>query len=272
MSYDLYFWRWRRNAHVSPGTCYLLMSDGLECPDAAEFDATGLEAELRGSLRDLPAGQVDCEVLPRGVILESHGVDGESLLDRVMRVARRNQAVVFDPQRDEVSDEDRRAAAELCGAVRSADEQTRLEVELPGLLSRAEAGDAAAQVELGNRYFFGETVPKNESEAFGWYLRAATAGSDAGMVNVASCYRRAEGVPEDLSHAIAWYVRAMKTDQTFAPFELAGMYERGEGVARDREKAIELYLVADRGEHPEARAALRRLGALPPAPAGFVRP
>jgi TPR repeat protein len=92
------------------------------------------------------------------------------------------------------------------------------------------------------------------------------------MVNVASCYRRGEGVTKNLDLAVKWYERAMKTDPTFAPFELGVMYENGEGVAKDREKAVHLFAVALEGDHPDARAALRRLGALPPVPKAFVRP
>jgi TPR repeat protein len=50
------------------------------------------------------------------------------------------------------------------------------------------------------------------------------------------------------------------------------MYEQGEGVAKNRERAIQLFFLALAGDHPEARAALRRLGAWPPEPKPFRRP
>jgi tetratricopeptide (TPR) repeat protein len=264
MSYDLYLWKWRHSRHVSAATCFLLMADGLECEDAALIEGKGLKAKLLGSLSGMAIGEVDCEVGPRGLILEGHGVSPAALLDLVAPVARLNGLVVFDPQEDDVSEEDRRNADALARHLRSEDDQVRLEAEMPELIARADAGDAAALVELGNRYFFGEALAKDVAEAFRLYLRAAEAGSDAGMVNVASCYRKGDGIPRDLDQAMKWYERAMKTDHTFAPFELGEMYEIGEGVAQDRDRAIQLFSIALEGDHPEARKALRRLGVLPP--------
>jgi len=272
MSYDVYLWKWRQSRHVSAATCFLLMADGLECEDGAVLEARGLRTELLGSLSGLAAGEVDCDVMPRGVILEAHGVNPATLLDLVAPAVRRNGLVVFDPQKEHVSEEDRHNAEALAQTLKSEDERVRLEAEMPDLVARAGAGDSQALVELGSRYFFGEAVAKDMAEAFRWYLRAAEAGSDAGMLNVASCYRKGEGVPSDLDLAVKWYGRAMKTDSTFAPFELGLMYENGEGVPKDREEAIRLFSVALEGDHPEARAALRRLGTLPPVPKAFVRP
>jgi hypothetical protein len=248
------------------------MADGLECEDAAILESSRLRSELLVALSGLPSGTVDCEVAPRGLILETHGVNPAALLDLLTPVARLNGLVVFDPQEDHVSDEDRRNAGALAQTFKSEDEQVRLEAEMPELIARADAGDGQALVELGNRYFFGEAVAKDMAEGFRLYLRAAEAGSDAGMVNLASCYRKGDGVARDLDQAAKWYERAMKTDQTFAPFELGQMYEHGEGVAKNRERAIQLFSLALAGDHPEARAALRRLGAWPPEPKSFRRP
>jgi len=271
MSYDLYLWKWGRPAHMSEATCFLLMADGLECEDAALLDTNKLKKDLRSALRSVKE-QVECEVAPRGVILEAHGTDPVALLECVAPVAQRNGLIVFNPQEDQVLEEDRRNAEALAATLKAGDEHARLEADMPALVARAAAGDPQALVEIGNRFFFGEAVAQDLHEAFSCYLRAAEAGSDAGMVNVASCYRRGEGVAKDLTLAVKWYERASQTDPTFAPFELGVMYENGEGVPTDREKAIRLFFVALEGDHPDARAALRRLGALPPVPKAFVRP
>jgi TPR repeat protein len=271
MSYDLYLWKWRDHHHVSEGACYLLMVEGRECEDAALLDTDKLKREMRRALKTA-TGQVECEVMPRGVVLEAHGTDPAALLECVAPVARRHGLVIFDPQEDQVSDEDRSSAEALAEKLKGEDEQARLQAEMPGLVARAAAGDPQALVELGNHHFFGETVARDVAEAFRCYLRAAEAGSDAGMVNVASCYRRGEGVTKNLDLAMKWYERAMKTDPTFAPFELGVMYQNGEGMAKDREKAVHLFSVALENDHPDARAALRRLGALPPVPKALVRP
>ena len=206
------------------------------------------------------------------MILAAHGTDPDQLLERVGPIARRHALVVFDPQEARVTEEDRSHAGALAGKLAAEDGHVGYAAEMPDLFARANSGDPPALVDLGNRYFFGEAVARDLGEAFRCYLRSAEAGSDAGMVNVASCYRRGEGVTKDLALAVKWYETAMKTDPTFAPFELGAMYENGEGVPADREEAIRLFSVALEGDHPDARAALRRLGALPPVPKPFVRP
>jgi hypothetical protein len=272
MSYDLYFWKWRTGQHVSAATCFTLMADGLECRDAAVFDTEKLKADLASSLAGLRGGGFDWEVMPRGLILEAHGIDSASLLERLSPVARTHELVVFDPQSEEVSPEDQSDAMAIAGALKTEDEAARIDAALPELIGNADAGDPHALVELGNRYFFGEGVPKNAQKAFLCYQGAAEAGNDAGMVNLASCLRNGEGTEKDLGQAVRWYEEAMKTDHTFAPFELAGMYETGEGVPSDRERCVQLLLVALKGDHPDARTALRKLGAMPPPPEAFVRP
>ncbi len=271
MSYDLYLWRWKQRRHVSPGACYLLMANGAECQDAAILQTVSLKRDLVQALARRSRGTVEYEVLPRGLVLEAHGVDSAELRELVKPVAERSRLVVFDPQMDPVPEADRQDAQVLAESLKSADERARLDAEMPELVSRAAAGDGPALTELGNRYFFGDGVVKDVEEAFRLYLRAAEAGSEAGMVNVASCYRQGEGVSKDLGKAVDWYTKAMATDQTFAPFELGRMYEHGEGVVADRGKAIEFYSIALTGDHPGARSSLRRLGALPAAPKAFVR-
>ena len=272
MSYDLYLWRWKRKRHVSPGACYFLMAGGAECDDSEILQAGPLKRELARALARLSAGTIEYRVLPRGLVLEAHGVRAAELHELLKPVAEDAGLVVFDPQSDPVTEADRQSAQALSERLKSADEQARLEAEMPELVSRASGGDGRALAELGNRYFFGEGVAKDPKEAFRLYLRAAEAGCDAGMVNLASCYRKGEGVGKDPGKAVDWYAKAMATDLTFAPFELGQMYEQGEGVVADRQKAIELYSIAVGGDHPDAREALRRLGALPPPPKAFVRP
>jgi hypothetical protein len=248
------------------------MAEGLECEDAETLQAASLEREVVQALARVSSGTVECEVLPRGLVLEAHGVDAAELRELVNPVAARNRLVVFDPQTEPVTEAERREVEALADSAKVADERARRDAELPGLVSRAESGDGDALAELGNRYFFGEGVAADVERAFSFYLRAAEAGSDAGMVNVASCYRRGEGVPQAPGKAVEWYTKAMATDRTFAPFELGQMYEQGEGVAADREKSVEFYAIAMNGNHPDALRALRRLGALPPGPKAFVRP
>src|SRR5215831_17716814 len=110
MSYDLYFWKWRPGPHVSEATCYLLMVEGLECEDAVPL--TGgrrLKSELLRSISGL-AGSADCEVSSRRLILETHGVDADALVETVAPIVRSRDLVLFDPQSASISEMDRTEA------------------------------------------------------------------------------------------------------------------------------------------------------------------
>lgn len=269
MSYDLYLWKWGEEPHISPAACFLLMADGVECHDAAILPGT-LREELLGSVSRL-AGTTQVEAAPRGLIVEAHGSNVSELIELTRRFADRHGLEVFDPQAEKASEGDEREARAVADRLRREDERVGYAAELPELLAAAERGDGHALAELGNRSYFGEGVERDMERAFRCYLRSAETGHEAGMLNVASCYRRGEGVPQDTGLAVRWYERAMETDGTFAPFELATMHETGEGVPPDPDAAKRLYFIALEGDHPDARKALRRLGALPPPPEPFVR-
>src|SRR5579871_4876548 len=63
-----------------------------------------------------------------------------------------------------------------------------------GLLSKANSGDAAAQVALGEKYAAGIDVTQDLKEAFGWYRKAAEQGNMAGEIHLAELYRDGRGV------------------------------------------------------------------------------
>lgn len=60
--------------------------------------------------------------------------------------------------------------------------------EVQRVRSEAEAGDADAQVALGNLYRFGNGVPQDAAEAIAWYTRAAAQGNLNGQLSLAGIY------------------------------------------------------------------------------------
>jgi TPR repeat protein len=71
------------------------------------------------------------------------------------------------------------------------------------LQKRAAAGDAAAQNNLGDRYYYGNGVSVDYAQSLAWYRKAADQGNAAGQANLAYMYSHGRGVSEDDAQAFA---------------------------------------------------------------------
>jgi hypothetical protein len=198
----------------------------------------------------------ECSITPRS-IAASFSSSAAAVLKRAFQaLAQETGLVLFDPQLTEITDAEEAAfAAEL-----EAEQARECLATIEPLRKRAEAGDAEAQAELGNRYTFGEGVRKDLPAAFEWYRRAAELGDPTGMYNLAACYRQGDGTPRNLALAMTWLERALKQEPALAPFALGEMHARGEGVPVDLDRAAEYFQIALRNRHPCARKALREIG------------
>ncbi len=262
MSFDLYFWKWRKNAACSPGQACLLLADGLTCPDLAPIALGRIRQELDRAFPGWDGDASDrwvfeCDLLENGIILNTHSSTPEEVFDWFNALASREGLFCFDPQEGPISSDDKAAVK----AIRHEVEEDEASDEFPDILRRAEAGDAEAQLLAGNAFAFGEGVAPDEKRAFGFYRQAAMQGLPDAMFNLASCYRRGEGVARDIECAIGWYLKAAETDKQAATFELGEIFGTGEGVAIDATKAVHWFRIAADNGHPEARLRLRKLGA-----------
>ena len=82
------------------------------------------------------------------------------------------------------------------------------EVPFEILLKRAEEGDAEAQNELGERYYYGKKVEMNRELAFKWYMKAAKQGNPEAQFNVGWCYAKGKGTDLDDKKAFEWYKKS----------------------------------------------------------------
>ena len=80
------------------------------------------------------------------------------------------------------------------------------------LRAKALQGDAAAQVELADEFFFGRNRPANHALAAYWYRRAANNGSTEGEYNLGCCYEHGWGVEKSLQKAFQLYSRAVEKE------------------------------------------------------------
>ncbi len=101
----------------------------------------------------------------------------------------------------------------------------------PVLLAKANAGDAAAQVLVGESYAAGMGAALNLKLAAGWYRKAADKGDIAGEMHLAALYRDGgKGFPRDMVQAAAWYRKAAEQGDVGAQATLGLLYSLGQGL------------------------------------------
>lgn len=105
------------------------------------------------------------------------------------------------------------------------------------LLDKARAGEAAAQVAVGEKYAAGVYVAQDLKQAAEWYRKAADQGDAAGEVHLAELYRDGRGVERDKTQAADWYRKAADQGDAGAQGTLAMLYVMGQGVPQSDAEA-----------------------------------
>jgi len=134
------------------------------------------------------------------------------------------------------------------------------------LLAKASAGDAAAQVQVGESCAAGsgqarsnKQIAEDYRQAAEWYRKAAAQGSVAGEMHLAALYRDGTGVARDMEQAAAWYRKAAEQGDATAQATLGVLYSMGQGVARsDVESYYWLDLAASAKGPNQAKYAANR--------------
>lgn len=80
-----------------------------------------------------------------------------------------------------------------------------LEKETPKLPEKLAAN---FRLTLGNMYLEGKGTPKNEKEAFSWYMKGALQGDQLAQQQVALCYMNGTGTPKDPAESRKWFDKA----------------------------------------------------------------
>jgi hypothetical protein len=138
----------------------------------------------------------------------------------------------------------------------------------PALLSKANAGDAAAQVQVGESYAAGsgpartaKQAAEDYRQAAEWYRKAAAQDNIAGEMHLAALYRDGKGVARDMEQAAGWYRKAAEQGDATAQATLGVLYSMGQGVPRnDVEAYYWLDLAASvKGPNQQKYAANRQM-------------
>ncbi len=137
------------------------------------------------------------------------------------------------------------------------------------VLAKANAGDAAAEVQVGESYAHTAATTNNKSEiaedykqAEAWYRKAADQKDIAGEVHLAALYRDGgRDFARDMAQAAAWYRKAADQGDADAQATLGVLYSMGQGVSQsDVEAYFWLDLAAAvKGPNQEKYAANRQM-------------
>ena len=103
--------------------------------------------------------------------------------------------------------------------------QQRQHVEVK---TKAVQGDAEAQSNLGDQYYYGEGTAKDPEEAVKWWLKAAEQGDAKSQFSLAYSYYKGRGVKPDPAQGAKWYKSAM--DQGFNIQGAALRFESGDDI------------------------------------------
>lgn len=123
----------------------------------------------------------------------------------------------------------------------------------------AQGGIREAQFNLGVLYADGLGVAKAPAAAAQWYLQAALRNDPAAEFNLARAYADGRGVPQDWVAAARWYHEAALQGLVAAMVNFAIIYEKGEGVGRSLPDAYAWYRAAARRGDTVAAARAQHL-------------
>ena len=113
---------------------------------------------------------------------------------------------------------------------------------------------------MGDLWFFGQGLPKNEAMAVKCFKIAADGGNVAANYSLGWCEKHGKGMSKDPAQAVKHLRIAANAGNVHACFSLAECYESGEGVAeRNLREAIALYKKAAAKGHAGAAKKLAEL-------------
>ncbi len=129
-----------------------------------------------------------------------------------------------------------------------ASSQEEFELAAVWCLRAAEAGSVEAMIQTGDRYWYGNALPKDSKTALHWYTSAFDAPVDDERQHMVAAYRIAQSyeygnddMEKNFEQAVAWYRRGEAIGDSDAMLRLANAYNHEQiGLEQDGNKAFEL--------------------------------
>jgi TPR repeat protein len=110
------------------------------------------------------------------------------------------------------------------------------ETDFASNMSRAKAGDLAAQIDVGKAYLSGLGVSPDLDEAEKWFRRAADHDSSTAQFHLGMiCEEKSHGgkFPQFQEEAVKWWSKAAEQGNRQACWKLGQAYAEGTGVVKD---------------------------------------
>ena len=155
---------------------------------------------------------------------EYHSLVGEHYLTRTLASGASVTVTAVVPADAAPTDPPRLAPLDI-------DDLTELPIAV--LRELAEAGDAEAQTEIGERYEDGRGALQDYGVAVSWFQRAAEQGYAPGQAALGFMYLRGRGIAQDDAEGVRWSRRAAEQGHARAQYNLGVSYRAGRGVAQD---------------------------------------
>ena len=111
----------------------------------------------------------------------------------------------------------------------------------------AEQGFAVAQYLLGGMYEDGRGVSQSDSQTAGWYQQAAEQGYTGAQYTLGNRFEEGRGVTKSDTQAARWYQKAAEQGEACAQTSLGIMYAFGRGVPQSDAEAVRWYRKAAEG-------------------------
>jgi hypothetical protein len=130
------------------------------------------------------------------------------------------------------------------------------------VLARANAGEAAAQIAVGEAYAAAPGKAQDCKLAATWYQKAVVQSGLSAALHLAALYRDGcKSLPRDMAQAAEWYRKAAELGDVNAQGTLGTLYFMGQGVAQNYVEAYFWLDLAARAASPrqEQYAANRQM-------------
>ncbi len=114
-------------------------------------------------------------------------------------------------------------------------------ISAAGTRQAAERGDATASYYLGETYFGGNGVAKDQGEALKWFKKASDQGFAKAQMELGWLYENGKGVSQDYAEAVKFYQLAAEQGNARAQNNLGHLYDQGLGVPQNPIEAMNWY-------------------------------
>lgn len=128
---------------------------------------------------------------------------------------------------------------------------------LAQLEQSAAQGDARAEFNLGDAYYFGQGVPKNYVQTVYWWRKAAQQGNAVGEFGLGYAYYYGQGVPQNNAHALYWYQKAAAQGDTVAQNNLNALSEQNSNSAYSNNLPIGAGIAGEQEQEQEQERAIQ---------------